>query len=271
MKISGKLVLAFCSVVVLMLVCGGVSVIGFSRTKDAIDFQEVEMTIDLILNVDMHREALEVHVYTLQYLGTGNELALDDAESSYEELLKAAEAYAALEAAEEYESASQEEEIEASADILTLAAEYKAAIDEAIAMKAGGASVQSLFEDAERTIHPAFVKLEKTVSANVEHYLEEYHRAGAIIDSTRLVSMVLVITLNAVAIILGLVLAFALSRGISRPLVQLTKVAEEISTGDVSRSVVIDSKDEIGTLSRAFERMRISLQKLMERSPRKKK
>jgi methyl-accepting chemotaxis protein len=51
---------------------------------------------------------------------------------------------------------------------------------------------------------------------------------------------------------------------ISKPLLRLEKAADEISLGDLDTPVVSEANDEVGSLAKAFERMRISLARAME-------
>jgi signal transduction histidine kinase len=57
----------------------------------------------------------------------------------------------------------------------------------------------------------------------------------------------------------GALLAFALARVMTRPLVELTETATAIAHGDLDRSFDVDRRDEIGTLADALERMRRAL------------
>ena len=53
-------------------------------------------------------------------------------------------------------------------------------------------------------------------------------------------------------------------RFVSRPLVDLEKAADRISMGDVDEPIQISSNDEVGKLGKAFERMRVSLERMMK-------
>jgi HAMP domain-containing protein len=64
--------------------------------------------------------------------------------------------------------------------------------------------------------------------------------------------------------ITGIILAVIYGRSISRPITNLTAVADEISKGEISKPVPKETKDEIGDLAEAFERMRVSLQVMIE-------
>ncbi|HCW92242.1 MAG TPA: hypothetical protein DHM44_01005 [Flexistipes sinusarabici] len=59
-------------------------------------------------------------------------------------------------------------------------------------------------------------------------------------------------------------LILILSNIVTKPIKQLTDRAEKISTGDISISTATEREDEIGALSNAIERLRISIKKLMK-------
>lgn len=58
-------------------------------------------------------------------------------------------------------------------------------------------------------------------------------------------------------------------RYVSRPLIQLKTAAEQISLGQVDTAIAIESKDEVGQLAAAFDRMRRGTKKAMERLSKK--
>ena len=60
-------------------------------------------------------------------------------------------------------------------------------------------------------------------------------------------------------------MASLLARGIINPLNQLKEAAERVAKGDTSRSVDIQSNDEIEDLAKDFDRMRNSVSILISR------
>lgn len=66
-------------------------------------------------------------------------------------------------------------------------------------------------------------------------------------------------------ILLGMLIAYVLSRSITNPTHKLIRIAESISMGDLSISIQSHSNDEIGQLSRSFERMRDNLSALIHK------
>jgi len=77
--------------------------------------------------------------------------------------------------------------------------------------------------------------------------------------------ILLIVTILAVSII-----AWFFARTVVKPIMTLTDIAERMSLGELDIKVDVNSKDEIGLLAQAVERMRISLNLAMSRLRRKK-
>ncbi len=67
------------------------------------------------------------------------------------------------------------------------------------------------------------------------------------------------LVLSVVSIFTGLLLAVGLSRGIVRPIQSLIGATQEIARGNLEDPVEVPTKDEIGTLGKSFDEMRIRL------------
>ena len=63
----------------------------------------------------------------------------------------------------------------------------------------------------------------------------------------------------------GVALSALLARGIVRPILRLTQVADKISKGDLETPVGVETRDEIGDLALSLGRMRASLKAAMVR------
>ncbi|MCB2230991.1 HAMP domain-containing protein [bacterium] len=57
------------------------------------------------------------------------------------------------------------------------------------------------------------------------------------------------------AVLFGIAIAFFIARGISRPVSDMARIAEQISTGDVDHQIAYAARDEIGTLADSFRRL----------------
>lgn len=66
-----------------------------------------------------------------------------------------------------------------------------------------------------------------------------------------------------VAVLLLIVAAFAISRSIAKPLGRMVIGARAVAAGDLTQSLIVDSRDEIGQLSEAFNSMVVQLKDLI--------
>jgi len=91
-------------------------------------------------------------------------------------------------------------------------------------------------------------------------YIEKVKRQN---DATKAQAQTLMIFIIIICVILAIVVGFLISRSISRPLNHMVNVAEEVSEGNLALDVNYNSEDEIGRLSKAFERMIKNLNQLI--------
>ncbi len=84
----------------------------------------------------------------------------------------------------------------------------------------------------------------------------------AIFDSAQLVSNI-IIAVIATAFVVGVWLALAIMRSITRPLARMTQTAGSITAGDLSRRVASTGRDEFGRFAQAFNRMADDLQDMI--------
>ncbi|MBC7413713.1 MAG: methyl-accepting chemotaxis protein, partial [Herminiimonas sp.] len=71
------------------------------------------------------------------------------------------------------------------------------------------------------------------------------------------------LTLAAVAILLGAFVAWTITRSITTPLNEAVKIAQTVASGDLSSSIVVNSTDETGRLLQALKDMNANLQKIV--------
>lgn len=69
------------------------------------------------------------------------------------------------------------------------------------------------------------------------------------------VAMACMVVMVLVAIVLCIAVSILITRSITKPVLALTESADRLAVGDVSVSIVSDSQDEVGMLSRSFANM----------------
>lgn len=91
---------------------------------------------------------------------------------------------------------------------------------------------------------------------------QDYDEAFASLLSSRRAAL----GLSVAALLLVVVMSYLLARQLSRPILELTRVAEEISRGRLVNEIVgTRRQDELGALARAVERLAISIRLAVER------
>ncbi|MGK5010300.1 methyl-accepting chemotaxis protein [Janthinobacterium sp. MDB2-8] len=102
---------------------------------------------------------------------------------------------------------------------------------------------------AKRDIYLAALKKLEVLEARL---LDE---AAAHIRSRYENGRLLLISLGAVAILLGIACAYWITRSITRPITRAVEVAEAVSAGDLTSDIVVESRDETGQLMHALKNM----------------
>ncbi|MFC4929857.1 methyl-accepting chemotaxis protein [Massilia sp. GCM10023247] len=79
------------------------------------------------------------------------------------------------------------------------------------------------------------------------------------IDATAVRSTTIIAALTAAAVLLGAILSWLLTTGITRPIRSALELAETVAGGDLTRTIDASAKDETGALLRALRHMNDSL------------
>ncbi|WP_413470009.1 methyl-accepting chemotaxis protein [Pseudomonas syringae] len=80
-------------------------------------------------------------------------------------------------------------------------------------------------------------------------------------DSAKSVQMIIAAT--ALAMVLSILAAWVITRQITTPLQETLEVVERVASGDLSRNLNVDRKDELGKLQATIQRMTVSLRELV--------
>ncbi len=128
---------------------------------------------------------------------------------------------------------------------------YKADRDRVIQLKKDGKDQEALalFQGAAREkLTPIADAADQLIALNVKDADEMENHGVATYDSTRLQMVALVV----LAVLVGLGIAFFLSRAISNGVGAMARAADGLSQGDVEQEVKVGSGDEIGQMAQSF-------------------
>jgi two-component system sensor histidine kinase VicK len=99
---------------------------------------------------------------------------------------------------------------------------------------------------------------------NVDYHLsaleqKEAARDGALVQQESTQAIFLILTLTALAVLLSILLASLITRSLTKPLLLLLRTTEAMTAGDLDVEPPVSSNDELGRLTSAYNKMRLSL------------
>ncbi|CAN7568300.1 methyl-accepting chemotaxis protein [Variovorax paradoxus] len=106
---------------------------------------------------------------------------------------------------------------------------------------------------------PMLEVYDASIRGMLTHQAERIDKAADAVDSLNRAGRMNVIVLAMAALLLGGVLAWLLTRSITRPLNEAVRVAQTVADGDLTSRIESSSRDETGQLMQALKNMNASL------------
>jgi methyl-accepting chemotaxis protein len=139
---------------------------------------------------------------------------------------------------------------------------YSASRDGAVKAKAAGNE-----EEAARLLDEKFTPASRLYQELLQELVvmqrSSIDATAKAIDANATRSITIIAALTAGAVLLGAILSWLLTTGITRPIRAAVELAETVAGGDLTRTIDADSKDETGALLRALRHMNDSLVKIV--------
>ncbi|WP_295986844.1 methyl-accepting chemotaxis protein [uncultured Variovorax sp.] len=122
-------------------------------------------------------------------------------------------------------------------------------------------------EEAQKMVDTTFSEALAAYGSAVDkldqHQHDEIDAAARDIAEDYVSGRIMLLSLAAVAVVLGALFAWRLSAGIVRPLRHAVEAAETVAAGDLRLDIRVESRDEAGHLMQALKNMNMSLAKLV--------
>ena len=132
--------------------------------------------------------------------------------------------------------------------------------DAAFKLKADPAGNPDDLNNKVRTeLMPAMAAYTKSVENVAAFQKSLFDKADATIDDVYARAVKRMVALGAASLLLGALMAWYLSRSITRPLSHAVALAETVAMGDLRSEIDVNSRDEVGQLLAALKRMNESL------------
>jgi methyl-accepting chemotaxis protein len=121
--------------------------------------------------------------------------------------------------------------------------------------------------ESRQMIQSRMKPLYNTYVGSIEKFAEYQHtltqKANQSITDTYHSGLMIIAILTASAVLFGMIIAWRLTRGITRPLNLAVQVAQTVAAGNLTSKIRVDSKDETGQLMEALKNMNESLLKMV--------
>lgn len=89
-------------------------------------------------------------------------------------------------------------------------------------------------------------------------------RDATAISNLQRAVIIISLLVGGIGIILGIIIPSFIARKLTKPLTQLVRYTETIAQGDLTQTVQVNSKDEIGRLAHSFEHMKNELSQMIQ-------
>ena len=258
MKISTKILLGFGILIVLVWVIGIFAITSFSYSSNLFNKMDNDTIPKMIDIGEMRQKVTEAHVEFMEFLLSGKISSRDNVAGIMRSLENVAREHL------EREKGAEEEEKKAAEGLLQKAQLFSSSVVDVMDMKARGSSDEDLLAAEEKTVRPTFDSMMALLAQQNDSRKSELSIMRNDVKSSQSHGMLIIVTIAVIAMLTGILLSFLYGRIISRPITNLTRAADDISKGEITKPVEKETNDEIGDLAEAFERMRVSLQVMIE-------
>jgi methyl-accepting chemotaxis protein len=187
---------------------------------------------------------------TVRFLDTGDQSAADAATRSITDLYRST--------TDLLSKLTDPEEVASAAEVLKLLPVFEGSKNAQDAANAGFyamvAAVKGRDQLTAEVLDKRGADITEQVAAVRKAATDEEHKLGDRMRTALSAAWVIGASMVALGLIVGIVLAWIIGRGITRPLHRMTALMERLAQGDRQAEVAgIDRRDEIGTMARAVE------------------
>ncbi len=116
---------------------------------------------------------------------------------------------------------------------------------------AGGNAAMEKFDPAAEKMTTSLSEIEALIEKTVREAHDESDRSAARAKTLSL----LITTAAIIGFVLAVMLAYYLSRNVTKPITQMVEAIKEVAQGDFTREVPVTSRDEIGIMGETFNGM----------------
>jgi methyl-accepting chemotaxis protein len=258
LKIGVRLGLGFCLVLLLMATLTSMGVTGMGKIKQQMQ-RIVEVNYEKIQQANIAARSIDGIVSSMQQMMIFKDNAAKLEEKKQIEALRVTY----REAMEKIEKLEQQEEgKKVIADVEKAIAAAKKANNEVIELSLAGRNEEAVsvyVKEAEQLDRKIGETLDTLVKYNEGRIDKRYKEAVETYGNTRMANFIIA----GIALLIGALTAFLITRSITRPLATALGVSNRLAEGDLTATIEVDSKDETGQLLSSMKNMVAKLKEVV--------
>jgi methyl-accepting chemotaxis protein len=249
MKVRTKLTFGFLVIVLILWTTVFIAVNTYSKIHDEFEELEADIIPGEIEMSEMEMLANEAAHELMDYVVFGGEEDKQITLSATKDLeMRGLEHL-------QYETSIGQEEQKVAEELMVKINIFTSAVEELIALKERGESVDELLKREDETIHPALGSLVEQLREHKAVHMEELAAAEEAVYEAESSGILILFVVAGLATLVAAAIALFTIRSIANPLRALHRGTEIIGRGNLDYKVGTEAKDEIGQLSRAFDQM----------------
>jgi methyl-accepting chemotaxis protein len=258
LKISGKLITVVLVIMLLMLTLGAFAILKLSKVNGSTEELATNWMPSVHAVDSMDKTISDFRRQELQYILSTNkeDFAL------YQKRMDDVEGQLKQDEAQYQKLISSPEEKKLYEEFLASWSLYLESVKKEIALTALDKHEEALAlcrGEAKKHFLAAMDALDRDAALNQKGGAAAYQLAKEVYGQSR----IMIISLIGIALLVGMVLALLVARSISRALGNGVAIAERLAQGDLTVSIVADSKDETGLLLAAMKSMAENLRQVI--------
>ncbi|MHC4750193.1 MAG: PAS domain S-box protein [Planctomycetota bacterium] len=249
MRIGIKLTIGFSLVVLSILITAGLSLSVYRKINEKCIELKDDIKPNVVAMMQLYKAIVDLDHWSMTYVLDSHDEHKQKVQSAIEHLEKVG-----IEHLEDEKLDGSVKRAMAE-DILARVKRFTLTITEIINLREQGAESSEIFKTKAVEYRSAINTLLKELGTYRAYLIGELTKAHETLDKERSLGARIILLGAIVIMVLASAIGFAITRSIVKPIDKLRKGVEIIGKGNLDYKVGIDAKDEVGQLSRAFDRM----------------
>lgn len=260
MKIGKKILLGFTVMIVLGWIIGLITIVNSYKVDKFVDDMIDEGFTVLVHNQNIQSSVQKIYLKSLEIVFFSDD---DSRQESTNQLQNYVAELEKIIKQEPENQESEESEPAVSTHLVENCSNFTKFVNEFVAKKGQNESKEVLNQYNDKFLNPAYLLIISALDTQTSERSGAYEKSIGEIDELVDFGRAITFVISILVLLVGIFLARYMGRSISNPIESLTNTAEDISNGNLDLSVQKMTNDEIGDLSLAFEKMRLSLKAMI--------